>query len=192
MGSDADHNHSTAGLTGYWIQGPAPDSNPARSALDFWESRRACGRGSTTPGGRPVEQLRGAVRHHQADAGDDVPRPAGYYWPCSEERSNGLVDDVHIGDWAKPWNVKGERAVGDAPPSALWATFDGGFEQVGCVYTAQVSNTTGLASSSAPTSWPATAAWSPYGTPTRIPISNGVPSFLWVDGVSDAYFMAHF
>ena len=27
--------------------------------------------------------------------------------------------------------------MGDAPPSALWATADGGFEQVGCVYTAQ-------------------------------------------------------
>jgi hypothetical protein len=62
---------------------------------------------------------------------------AGYCWPWSDARGDGLIDDVHIGDWAKPWNVKGERAVGDAPPSALWATFDGGFEQVGCVYTAQ-------------------------------------------------------
>jgi hypothetical protein len=62
---------------------------------------------------------------------------AGYCWPWSDPGPGGLVDDVRIGDWAKPWNVKGERAVGDAPPSALWATFDGGFEQVGCVYTAQ-------------------------------------------------------
>lgn len=36
-----------------------------------------------------------------------------------------------------PWNVKGDRAVGAAPPSALWATLEGGFDQVGCVYTAQ-------------------------------------------------------
>jgi hypothetical protein len=62
---------------------------------------------------------------------------AGYCWPWSDPGPEGLVDDVRIGDWAKPWNVKGERAVGDAPPSALWATFDGGFEQIGCVYTAQ-------------------------------------------------------
>ncbi|MCO6008269.1 DUF2075 domain-containing protein [Actinoallomurus purpureus] len=62
---------------------------------------------------------------------------AGYCWPWSDSGPDGLINDVHIGDWARPWNVKGERAVGDAPPSALWATFDGGFEQVGCVYTAQ-------------------------------------------------------
>jgi hypothetical protein len=61
---------------------------------------------------------------------------AGYCWPWSDSR-NGLVDDVRIGNWARPWNVKGDRAVGDAPPSALWATLDGGFGQVGCVYTAQ-------------------------------------------------------
>jgi hypothetical protein len=62
---------------------------------------------------------------------------AGYCWPWSDPKPDSLVNDVRIGDWAKPWNVKGERAVADAPPSALWATFDGGFEQVGCVYTAQ-------------------------------------------------------
>lgn len=63
---------------------------------------------------------------------------AGYCWPWSDPRPNGsLVDDVVIGDWARPWNVRGERAVSDAPPSALWATAEGGFEQVGCVYTAQ-------------------------------------------------------
>jgi DUF2075 family protein len=44
---------------------------------------------------------------------------------------------VVIGDWARPWNAKGDRSVGGAPPSALWATLDGGFDQVGCVYTAQ-------------------------------------------------------
>ncbi|GAA2088734.1 hypothetical protein GCM10009780_30940 [Actinomadura alba] len=44
---------------------------------------------------------------------------------------------MRIGDWAKPRNVKGDRAVGNAPSSALWATMDGGFEQVGCLYTAQ-------------------------------------------------------
>ena len=48
-----------------------------------------------------------------------------------------LVPDVEIGDWARPWNSKSDRRIGDAPPSALWATEDGGFGQVGCVYTAQ-------------------------------------------------------
>lgn len=63
---------------------------------------------------------------------------AGFCWPWSDPLpGDGLVPDVRVGQWARPWNVKGDRAVGDAPPAALWATQDGGFEQVGCVYTAQ-------------------------------------------------------
>ena len=63
---------------------------------------------------------------------------AGYCWPWSEPGRDGrLPSDVRIDDWAMPWNVKGDRAVGAAPPSALWATMEGGFDQVGCVYTAQ-------------------------------------------------------
>jgi DUF2075 family protein len=63
---------------------------------------------------------------------------AGYCWPWSDpDRDGRLVSDVRIGDWAMPWNVKGDRSVGEAPPSALWATKPGGFDQVGCVYTAQ-------------------------------------------------------
>ena len=63
---------------------------------------------------------------------------AGYCWPWSDPRPDeSLVPDVQVGRWARPWNVKGDRAVGSAPPAALWATAAGGFEQVGCVYTAQ-------------------------------------------------------
>jgi hypothetical protein len=63
---------------------------------------------------------------------------AGYCWPWSDPRSDGsLVPDVVIGDWARPWNLKGDRSVGGAPPAALWATDPAGFGQVGCVYTAQ-------------------------------------------------------
>ncbi|MBM4686363.1 DUF2075 domain-containing protein, partial [Rhodococcus hoagii] len=63
---------------------------------------------------------------------------AGYCWPWSDARKDGtLVPDVVIEDWARPWNSKSDRRIGDAPPSALWATEDGGFGQVGCVYTAQ-------------------------------------------------------
>ena len=63
---------------------------------------------------------------------------AGYCWPWSDPDPQGnLVADVHIGDWSRPWNVKADRAVGGAPPSALWATDPAGFGQVGCVYTAQ-------------------------------------------------------
>lgn len=62
---------------------------------------------------------------------------AGFCWRWSDPDGAVLVPDVQIGDWSKPWNVKGDRAIGTAPPSALWATVPGGFEQVGCVYTAQ-------------------------------------------------------
>ncbi|WP_369811065.1 DNA/RNA helicase domain-containing protein [Quadrisphaera sp. DSM 44207] len=63
---------------------------------------------------------------------------AGYCWPWSDPRPDGtLVSDVQIGAWARPWNLKGERRVDGAPPASLWATEDGGFGQVGCVYTAQ-------------------------------------------------------
>lgn len=63
---------------------------------------------------------------------------AGYCWPWSDPRGDGtLVNDVVIGDWSRPWNLKGDRAVGGAPAAAMWATDPAGFGQVGCVYTAQ-------------------------------------------------------
>ncbi len=63
---------------------------------------------------------------------------AGYCWPWSDPRPDGTLEpDVVIDDWSRPWNVKGDRPVSDAPPAALWATDPAGFGQVGCVYTAQ-------------------------------------------------------
>ncbi|WP_431776606.1 DNA/RNA helicase domain-containing protein [Streptomyces cucumeris] len=64
---------------------------------------------------------------------------AGYCWKWTTKVAPGqaLPTDVVIGDWARPWNVYGDRAVAGAPPAALWATDDAGFGQVGCVYTAQ-------------------------------------------------------
>jgi len=74
----------------------------------------------------------------QMEQGYSARISAGYCWPWSDPRPDGsLVNDVQVGAWARPWNLKGDRAIGDAPPSALWATNDGGFDQVGCVYTAQ-------------------------------------------------------
>lgn len=66
---------------------------------------------------------------------------AGYCWQWTRARDTGpegsLPLDVRIGDWARPWNVYGDRAVDGAPPLALWATDPAGFGQVGCVYAAQ-------------------------------------------------------
>jgi len=74
----------------------------------------------------------------QLDTGFGARMAAGYCWPWSDPDPDGtLVNDVVIGDWSRPWNLRGDRAVGGAPPSALWATDPAGFGQVGCVYTAQ-------------------------------------------------------
>ena len=70
--------------------------------------------------------------------GDSARMTAGYCWPWSDPTPEGqLVPDVRIGSWERPWNLRSERRVGDAPPSHLWATEPGGFGQIGCVYTAQ-------------------------------------------------------
>ncbi len=74
----------------------------------------------------------------QRDAGFGARMTAGYCWPWSDPRQDGtLVDDVVIGSWSRPWNLKSDRAVGGAPPAPLWASDPAGFGQVGCVYTAQ-------------------------------------------------------
>ncbi len=78
------------------------------------------------------------ILESKRDDGFGARMTAGYCWPWSDPRDDGtLVDDVVIGGWSRPWNLKGERSVGGAPPAALWASDPGGFGQVGCVYTAQ-------------------------------------------------------
>ncbi|NED01073.1 DUF2075 domain-containing protein [Streptomyces sp. SID6648] len=65
---------------------------------------------------------------------------AGYCWKWTTKigpSAHTLPADVVIGDWAKPWNLFGDRALLGAPPAPLWATDPAGFGQVGCVYTAQ-------------------------------------------------------
>ncbi|MGW2848118.1 DNA/RNA helicase domain-containing protein [Streptomyces sp. NPDC001274] len=65
---------------------------------------------------------------------------AGYCWKWTTKITpsmNALPPDVTIGDWARPWNLYGDRSLLGAPPAPLWATDPAGFGQVGCVYTAQ-------------------------------------------------------
>ena len=57
---------------------------------------------------------------------EQAPRPDGT-----------LVDDVVIGSWRRPWNLRSDKPLNGIPSSSLWATQDAGFGQVGCVYTAQ-------------------------------------------------------
>ncbi|MET8677562.1 DUF2075 domain-containing protein [Streptomyces sp. NPDC004647] len=62
---------------------------------------------------------------------------AGFCWPWSNPDGEQLVDDVHIGEWRRPWNVKPQHSVPNAPKSDLWSTDRRGIGQIGCVYTAQ-------------------------------------------------------
>ncbi|MDJ1130794.1 DUF2075 domain-containing protein [Streptomyces iconiensis] len=65
---------------------------------------------------------------------------AGYCWKWTTTITPDMTElpaDVVIGDWARPWNLYGDRSVLGAPPAPLWATEPAGFGQVGCVYTAQ-------------------------------------------------------
>ncbi|MER5898532.1 DUF2075 domain-containing protein [Streptomyces mirabilis] len=65
---------------------------------------------------------------------------AGYCWKWTTKVTPdmaALPADVVIGQWARPWNVYGDRSLLGAPPAPLWATDPAGFGQVGCVYTAQ-------------------------------------------------------
>ncbi|MDQ2627221.1 MAG: DUF2075 domain-containing protein [Actinomycetota bacterium] len=83
------------------------------------------------------EEMEASLEHYRQH-GYSARMTAGYCWPWSDAGKDGtLVNDVVIDGWSRPWTSKSNRRVGDAPPSALWATEDGGFSQVGCVYTAQ-------------------------------------------------------
>jgi hypothetical protein len=85
------------------------------------------------------EEMEAFLQERRVDDRYTARMSAGYCWPWSPEPRPGdpLPADVVIGGWARPWNLRGERAVSGAPPSALWATDPAGFGQVGCVYTAQ-------------------------------------------------------
>ncbi len=83
------------------------------------------------------EDLEQRIRERAA-TGASARLAAGYCWPWSDPRKDGtLVADVQIGPWSRPWNLKGDRSVGGAPPAPLWSSDPRGIDQVGCVYTAQ-------------------------------------------------------
>jgi hypothetical protein len=62
---------------------------------------------------------------------------AGYCWKWSDPVPGGLVADIEIDGWHKPWNNKKDSSHAGAPGTPFWASDPAGFEQVGCVYTAQ-------------------------------------------------------
>ncbi len=56
-------------------------------------------------------------------------------WTTRNKRDEEIPRDVVIGDYKRPWNLKrGQRGI---PSSNLWAYKPEGFNQIGCVYSAQ-------------------------------------------------------
>ena len=85
------------------------------------------------------EDLEAAIRA-KATAGHSARVTAGYCWRWSDPLGGGgLVNDVVIGDYARPWNAKPEarRLAPGIPKALLWANDARGIDQIGCVYTAQ-------------------------------------------------------
>jgi len=92
-----------------------------------------------------VEDMEFALRSSQVQ-GWTARLVAGFCWPWSDPDANGsLYPDVEIGAWKRPWNRKPRdmwKNKGSAEPPArhpykIWATQPEGFDQVGCIYSAQ-------------------------------------------------------
>ncbi|RJQ76682.1 DUF2075 domain-containing protein [Pseudonocardiaceae bacterium YIM PH 21723] len=66
---------------------------------------------------------------------------AGFCWDWHDPiRKDGVykpVDDVQIGGWKRPWNIRQGCETDGYPSASLWASDPDGFGQIGCIYTAQ-------------------------------------------------------
>ena len=71
------------------------------------------------------------------DDGSTARMAAGFCWEWSDPVDGNLVNDVVIDEWRRPWNLKPEKRVPGIPSSNFWASDPAGFDQVGCIYTAQ-------------------------------------------------------
>jgi hypothetical protein len=80
------------------------------------------------------------IRDRDKEGGDNRV-VAGYCWPWSAPSGGELVNDVVIGDWARPWNLRPNSNPAETPQgipvAGRWATDPRGVGQIGCIYTAQ-------------------------------------------------------
>ncbi|MGW4826281.1 DNA/RNA helicase domain-containing protein [Amycolatopsis japonica] len=110
----------------------SPPSQPVPWNPDEELAMRFELRVADTPG--ELEQL----VHAKTGPGESARITAGLCWPWREAiPGTPLAKDVVIGDWRRPWSVKGQRAVNGLPPTPLWAIDSAGAGQIGSVYSAQ-------------------------------------------------------
>ncbi|WP_433462699.1 DUF2075 domain-containing protein [Spirillospora sp. CA-128828] len=64
---------------------------------------------------------------------------AGFCWKWTKEPLAGgwLATDIEIGTWKRPWNANKGNVKLNIPSRNMWPTDPSGFEQIGCIYTAQ-------------------------------------------------------
>ncbi|MFJ1760327.1 DNA/RNA helicase domain-containing protein [Amycolatopsis sp. NPDC088138] len=81
------------------------------------------------------------LRARTRDTKTDARIAAGFCWkwkpPVEKNGKLSLADDVRIGGWHRPWNAWPDVEVPDVPATSFWASDPKGFNQVGCIYTAQ-------------------------------------------------------
>ena len=86
-------------------------------------------------------QIYERLEQHEQQKPNSARMVAGFCWPWSAPNPDGsLVNDVRIGDFQMPWEAKdapGIRLQPGIPAWYQWAYREGGFGQVGCIYTAQ-------------------------------------------------------
>ncbi|MGR7001237.1 DNA/RNA helicase domain-containing protein [Yinghuangia aomiensis] len=72
-------------------------------------------------------------------AGESARIAAGYAWQWRQANDDGTLPmDIVLDDgWQYPWNARSESTRDGVPSRSKWAVEAGGFEQVGCIYTAQ-------------------------------------------------------
>lgn len=77
----------------------------------------------------------------QMEKGHSARIAAGFCWPWSKtlDEDGRLERDVKIGAYERPWNARPEmKHLPDGVPSVYqWAQDPAGFQQIGCIYTAQ-------------------------------------------------------
>ncbi|WP_436786719.1 DUF2075 domain-containing protein [Yinghuangia sp. YIM S10712] len=83
-------------------------------------------------------QMEAFLRDKETE-GDCARIAAGYAWPWREADADGhLPLDIVLDDgWRHPWNARSETTRDGIPSRSSWAVADGGFGQVGCIYTTQ-------------------------------------------------------
>lgn len=113
---------------------------------------------------------------------------AGYCWQWHDPNPDGtLPNDVVIGNWQKPWNVKSDRSVGGFLSGELWAIDPRGFEQIGCVYTVQGFEYDWNGVIMGPDLVWRSGEWKAIPSGTKDPAMKGVESSLYETLIKNTY-----